>query len=187
MLEIDLSTFPILHTERLVLREVVDADAGAVLRLRSDPEVMAYIGRPRCSIIEEAAALISLIGSDLAANSGITWAVALKDRPADLIGTIGYWRITKEHHRAELGYMLMPDHGGQGLMNEAFATVLDHGFQMLRLHSVEARVNPGNVASIAVLERNGFVIEAFFKEDFHFNGKFHDTAVYSLRSHLTSA
>ena len=53
-------------------------------------------------------------------------------------------------------------------------------FQQLHLHSIEAIVNPDNVASIGILEKNGFVREAYYKEDYYFEGKFLDSAVYSL-------
>ncbi|MFM7401569.1 MAG: GNAT family N-acetyltransferase, partial [Bacteroidota bacterium] len=49
-------------------------------------------------------------------------------------------------------------------------------------HSVEANVNPGNKRSILLLERCGFVREAYFRENYYFEGKFLDTAVYSLLS-----
>jgi len=50
----------------------------------------------------------------------------------------------------------------------------------LHFHSIEAFVNPENDASILLLEKNGFVKEAHFKENFYFEGAFLDTGVYSL-------
>jgi ribosomal-protein-alanine N-acetyltransferase len=50
----------------------------------------------------------------------------------------------------------------------------------MKLHSIEAHVNPNNIASIKLLEKNGFIREAYFKEDYFYDGKFLDTAVYSL-------
>jgi ribosomal-protein-alanine N-acetyltransferase len=48
------------------------------------------------------------------------------------------------------------------------------------LHSIEAIVNPDNKASIKLLERNSFTREAYFKENYFYDGKFLDSAVYSL-------
>jgi ribosomal-protein-alanine N-acetyltransferase len=45
---------------------------------------------------------------------------------------------------------------------------------------VEANVNPGNAASVALLEKNGFVREAHFKENYLSNGVFKDSFIYSL-------
>jgi ribosomal-protein-alanine N-acetyltransferase len=58
--------------------------------------------------------------------------------------------------------------------------VLDYGFNIMNLHSVEANVNPDNLASIKLLANNGFKREAYFKENYFYNGKFLDTMIYSL-------
>ena len=85
----------------------------------------------------------------------------------------------KEHFRAEIGYMLDPQWQGKGLMQEVMDKLLDYGFSTLGLHSVEANVNPGNIASIRLLERNNFVREAYFRENYFYDGKFLDTLIYS--------
>jgi ribosomal-protein-alanine N-acetyltransferase len=53
----------------------------------------------------------------------------------------------------------------------------------MKLHSVEANVNPGNIASASLLKKHGFVKEAYFKENYFFNGNFHDSEIYSLLAH----
>jgi [ribosomal protein S5]-alanine N-acetyltransferase len=178
MLTVDFNPFPKLTTERLVLRPVSHEDADAVFSLRSDSRVMEYLDRPLAKTIEDAHELIGRIEQALKHNEGITWAITLKTDPK-LIGTIGFWQITKEHFRAEIGYLLHPDWQGKGLMQEAISKVIDYGFNNLRLHSVEANVNPGNQASIRLLERNHFTREAHFKENYYYNGKFLDTVIYS--------
>jgi ribosomal-protein-alanine N-acetyltransferase len=52
----------------------------------------------------------------------------------------------------------------------------------MKLHSIEANVNPNNLSSIKLLERNNFIREGYFKENYFFNGKFSDSAIYSLIS-----
>ena len=103
------------------------------------------------------------------------------DDPGKLLGSICYWRMQKEHYRAEIGYALHPGSWRKGIMKEAILEVIAYGFSTLQLHSIEARINPANMASAAILESTGFVREAYFKEDFFFRGKFGDTAVYSRR------
>jgi ribosomal-protein-alanine N-acetyltransferase len=130
--------------------------------------------------IDEAKAFIKLITDLLEGNSGITWAMALKESPDKLIGTIGLWRLIKEHYRAEIGYMLHPAYWRKGFTKEAILKVSLFGFNELKLHSIEGHINPRNAASAKTLESTGFVREAYFKEDFFFNGKFEDSAIYSL-------
>jgi ribosomal-protein-alanine N-acetyltransferase len=50
----------------------------------------------------------------------------------------------------------------------------------MRLHSLEANVDPANAASIKLLEKKGFLKEAHLKENVFFNGRFIDSAIYSL-------
>ncbi len=97
-----------------------------------------------------------------------------------MIGTIGLWRIDKPHYRAELGYMLQTAHQQKGITSEVLAAVVDYGFKEMKLHSIEAKASPNNAASLKVLDKAGFVREAYFKEDYYFNGQFLDTVVYSL-------
>lgn len=180
MLQLNFHPFPELRSERLLLRKMTEHDAGEVFFLRSDETVMQFIDKERMKTAEEAKAFILKVNLDIDANEVIQWAVALKEKPERLIGTICLWHIRKEHYRGEIGYALHPDFWGKGIMKEAILTVIDYGFSVMKLHSIDANINPGNMRSAAILESVGFVREAYFKEDFYFNGKFLDTAIYSL-------
>ena len=179
MLELNFDPFPILITDRLVLRLMTDDDANEVFFLRSDGEVMKYINKTPAKSLDDAFAFIQMINTAIANNESINWAVSLKDDPT-LIGNICLWNIQKEHYRAEIGYTLHPSWQGKGIMQEAIKAVLDYGFKTLGLHSVEGHINPENIASAKALERNGFVREAYFKENFYYDGKFYDSAIYAL-------
>ncbi|HEY6976407.1 MAG TPA: GNAT family protein [Chitinophagaceae bacterium] len=179
MKNINFDPFPTLISERLILRKIENKDANEIFTLRSDERVMKFIDRPRAKSIEDARTLINKMDEALVKNEGITWGITLKPG-LKIIGTIGYWRIIKEHFRAEIGYQLHFDLQGKGIMQEALVKVLDYGFNIMQLHSVEANVNPGNLPSIKLLEKNNFKREAYFKENYYFNGRFLDSAIYSL-------
>lgn len=180
MLEPDFTSFPVLTTERVLLRQIEAADAPAILALRSSELVMQYINKERAKNLDDAMAFVERVNTGLSTGEGITWGMALKEAPEKLVGTIGLWRIIKQHYRAEIGYMLHPDLWGKGYTNEAIKAVIDCGFTTIQLHSIEAHINPGNAASAGLLESNGFVREAYFKEDYFYEGQFLDSAIYSL-------
>ncbi len=180
MLEPDFTSFPQLDTERLLIRKITHADANALLQLRSSEVVMQYIDKERSKTAEEIMVLIDRIENDANSGDGITWAICLKEEPEILIGSIGLWRIIKQHYRAEIGYLLHPGFWGRGIAKEALQAVVAFGFRHIQLHSIEAHINPQNAASAALLESTGFIREAYFKEDFFFRGSFRDTAVYAL-------
>jgi len=173
------SPFPEIQTERLLLRRMTTNDAEEILYLRSNDDVMKYIDRERTKSIEDAKSFLDKIDASLNSNNGIMWGITLKENPGKLIGNIGYWRLIKEHYRAEVGYMLHPSFWKKGIMKEALLRVIDFAFDDMNLHSIEANINPGNTASATLLESTGFIKEAYFKEDFFFNGAFHDTIIYS--------
>jgi [ribosomal protein S5]-alanine N-acetyltransferase len=179
MLNVEFTPFPVLETDRLLLRQTTQNDAKELFQLRSDERVMKYIDRPRPKSIDDIIQLIQKMHNMVEANQGIEWGMILKESNT-YIGTVSYHRLIKEHFRAEIGYLLHPDHQRKALMNEAIKAILHYGFNTMGLHSVEANIYPLNVESQKVLERNNFIREAYFRENYFWNGKFLDTAVYTL-------
>lgn len=177
MLTLALSEFPELHTERLVLRKLRPSDAERMFAMRSDPQVMRYVNRPMATSVDDAVALIALINARITAQEAIHWALTRKGEDT-FIGLIGFWRLVKEHHYAELGYTLMQEAWGKGYASEAIASVVDLGFSTLGFHRVEAITRPANTASMRVLEKNGFVREGQLRENIFWNGTFHDSVCY---------
>ena len=178
MLEINFTPFPNLETDRLILRRLSAEDVLEIFALRSNKEVMKYIPRPLVKTMADAMAHIVMIDEKIESNEGINWAITLKDNHK-LIGIIGHYRIKPEHFRAEIGYMLLPEYHGQGIISEAIKEVVNYGFEMMKLHSIEAIIDPENLASEKVLQKNGFVKEAHLKENEYYEGRFLDTVIYS--------
>ncbi len=179
MLNVNFYPFPILQTSRLILRQLKTEDAKELFEIRSSKTVMKYINRPLATTISDANEFILKANDSTKNNEGISWAITLKGEDK-FIGFIGFWRMKKEDFRSEIGFMLHPTHQGKGIMNEAVNKVIEYGFDTMQLHSIEADVDPENISSIKLLEKNKFIKEAFFKENCFFNGKFYDTFIYSI-------
>lgn len=183
MLVVNFAPFPTLITERLMLKQIVSADAPEIFALRCSKEAMQFIGRPLAETLDDALQYIQKLTDNLQQNEGVTWGICLKN-DSKLMGTIGFWKIDKDNYRAEIGYMLHPLHHRKGYMQEAIAATLDYGFTTMMLHSVEANINPANEASKKILEKNMFVQEALFRENYYYNGQFLDSHIYSLLTPL---
>lgn len=179
MLLVNFNPFPDLLTERLVLRRIVPADAQNLFVLRKDEDMMRFIARTLAKSMNDVMELIEVINNGINQNESINWAITLKEENK-LIGTIGFVRMTLVHHRAEVGYMLHQDYQKKGIMQEALISVINYGFNNVKLHSIEAVVDPNNLASAKLLERNNFIKEAHFKENHFFEGEFLDSVYYSL-------
>lgn len=181
MLEVNFSAFPALITQRLILRKMsVDKDAQAMFALRSNIQVMQYVNRPIAKSVDDSIQLIEMILDLITNNNAINWAITLKENPSYMIGNIGIFNLKKENYRGEFGYMLHVDYWRKGIMQEAIECCIKYAFEEMKLHSLEATINPQNIASAAILEKNGFIKEAHFKEDCFWNGEFCDSIVYSL-------
>ncbi|HEY7417421.1 MAG TPA: GNAT family N-acetyltransferase, partial [Ktedonobacteraceae bacterium] len=109
-----LHSFPVLETNRLLLREMVSADAPDLLRLLSDPEVVRYYDMRLTRTISEVYAMIARHQYRFEHDEGIRWAVTLKHQPRTPIGTCGlFWEWSRQ--RGELSYALAKPFWGQGL------------------------------------------------------------------------
>lgn len=79
-----------------------------------------------------------------------------------------------------LGYAVGEPHAHQGYMSEGLELVLRHVFERLRLHRVEANIQPSNAASIALVQRAGFVREGFSPRYLRIDGEWRDHERWAL-------
>jgi len=178
MLNINFTPFPYLETERLYLRLLKTEDANEIFVLRTDESVNEFIKRPRAKTIDDALQHIEKINNNIENDESILWAISMKNDPK-LIGTICLWNIVKEKDHAEIGYELLPQFNGKGLMQEAFVKVIEYGFEKLQLKTIEAWLNVNNLRSIKILEKNNFKrdLEAENKMD---KTEYTEMIIYSL-------
>lgn len=179
MLSLNFNPFPVLETERLVLRNLTQEDKYDLFEIRSNPTTMQYISRPVAKTVDDASQVIDMIMGFTANNERINWAITEKGTNK-LIGLIGFPNFNLGNFRAEIGYVLNPNYTGKGIAYEALKAVIDYGFNFVGLHSIEAIIRTENKASVKLIEKAGFVKEAHFKDYIFHNGQFYDEFVYSL-------
>ena len=76
--------------------------------------------------------------------------------------------------QAFLGYYAFAPHAGNGYMREAMRLLLRHAFGPLKLHRVEANIQPANIASLALARSAGFVKEGFSPRYLKIGGRWCD-------------
>lgn len=180
MLQLNFPSIPTLQTERLLLRAHTNADANTLFEMRTNEEVMRYINRERPKTIQDITAFVRTLHEGFLKGENLAWVIALKENPAQMIGSIGYWRTNLANYRAEIGYMLHPAYWRKGIVSEALKASINFGFNEMKLHTIQANINPANDASRQILLKHGFVKEAYFKEDYYFQGRFLDSEIYGL-------
>jgi len=160
--------FPELESGRLFFRKILLSDAEALYLIRSNDEVMRFMDTKKMASINEAEKMILSLDESFKNGTGINWGIVEKCSNR-FIGYFGFWRIVPEHCRAEIGYALDSKYWGNGYMNETLKILIKFSFVEIKLHSIEANVNPANGNSIKLLEKIGFKKEAYFRENFLFN------------------
>ncbi len=175
----DFSAFPLLETDRLRLRRIVEADADAVVAILSDPQVTRYLLDDPDGTTPAQWPMVEWADRIYEKRSGFRWAITLNGSDT-LIGTCGFHLWDHGHHRAETGYELDSRYWRQGLMREALVAVLRFGFERLDLHRVEADVTAGNEASAGLLRTLGFRQEGTWRERLLDHGRFRDLWQFGL-------
>ena len=93
----------------------------------------------------------------------------------DLVGVVNVSEIVLGALRsAFLGYYAFVPHARQGLMTEGLTLAVDHAFRRLRLHRLEANIQPGNRASLRLVQRLGFRREGFSRRYLKIAGRWCD-------------
>lgn len=150
------ATFPILTTERLTLRQLTTEDQKDVFALRSDPEINKYLDRQPSKTIEDAINFINKVNENVAKNNALYWAISVTEAKT-FVGTICLFDFSDDKNSCEIGYELMPEFQGQGLMKEATQVVIDYVFQTLKLNKIVAVTHCDNQNSTNLLTKFNFV------------------------------
>ena len=153
------TTFPILTTERLILRRLSEDDQNEIFLLRSDEKINRYIDRPRPVNISDAVEFIRKISMGIDKKESLYWAICFKDNPL-LIGTICLWNFSDDRQTAEIGYELQSNYQGQGIMYEAINCIIRFAFDKILLKRIDAFTQQGNSKSVRLLENCNFLLES---------------------------
>ncbi|WP_332645636.1 GNAT family N-acetyltransferase [Lysinibacillus sp. 54212] len=171
--------FPILETERLLLREITEHDTQVIFNLFSNDAITRFYGQDNLTLIEQAEQFVHFFAKSYKEKRGMRWGIELKGQKG-IIGTIGYNHYSPKHKRAEIGYELHPDYWGYGYAKEAVLKAISYGFSELGLTRIGAIVFLENDSSNHLLKSIGFQQEGILKAYMYQNGQAYDTYIYSL-------
>jgi RimJ/RimL family protein N-acetyltransferase len=173
-------TYP-LETERLVLRPFTPDDFDALFAYQSRPDVTRYLyWGPRTEDEVRDALEKKLASTAIRAEDDVlSLAVVLKESD-ELVGDFILHWTSEEHQKAEIGYVIHPDHAGHGYATEAGRVLLRIAFQDLGLHRVVGSTDARNMASARVLEKLGMRNEAHLVENEFVKGEWQSELVYAI-------
>ena len=171
------------RTQRLLLRPLdPDGDVDAVLAYQSRADVcrfVPYAPRTRAEVAARIADPV-LASSELTAEGQVLNLAVVRQDTGQLIGDVVLILHSVQHGNAEIGYVINPDHAGNGYATEAARALLGLAFDGLGLRRIVARIDPRNEASAQVLRRLGMRQEAYLRENEWFKGGWADEADFAM-------
>lgn len=172
-------TFEILTTERLALRKLSQETFQFVYDNYSDDQLIEFLGAANLEQLEVERNKFKKGLSTF--NKTFLYFQLLDKNTEKIIGWCGFHTWYLDHARAEIGYGLFTeDYKNSGIMTEAMKTILDYGFNEMKLNRVEAFIATYNIPSLKLVEKFGFTKEGVLRKHYFSNNKMEDSVVFSL-------
>jgi len=171
--------FPVIETERLILRQFTLDDAQAFFLCISDPEVWRYSRRPAQTSLEETTHSLKKLLQWYEKRTMVPWAIVLKEHQ-HLIGQFQMEEWSDEDHRAAVGYRLARQYWGKGYATEALHAVIAYLFENTTVNRIDAFTWSENVASARVMEKAGMRFEGLARQRNFAKGAFRDLKTYAI-------
>ncbi len=170
--------FPLLETERLLLRQVESDDADGLFECYSSPGVMKYISAPleRRDTID---GILNDYRDGYSDGCSLIWSVIVK-KTGKFAGTAGFEEFNFLDTKADIGFSLLELYQGKGYMSEALETIINFGFQTMNINRIQTTVVPENQTSIKLLRNLNFQKEGHMRQSVFFSNCYHDELVFAL-------
>lgn len=159
-----------IQTNRLLLRQFVDSDIENIFKGLSHPDIIKHYGISFDSL-ESTKEQMTWFTNLEKYGTGMWFAVCSLDNKT-FYGAGGLNDLSKEHRKAEIGFWLLPEFWGQGIMKETMPLICNYGFDKLGLHRIEGFVESDNTNCKNAMAKLDFQHEGTMKDCEIKNGKF---------------
>jgi [ribosomal protein S5]-alanine N-acetyltransferase len=166
--------------ERVFLRHLTAADEAEFTRLVRESKALHHPWMELPGTPEEFAAHLTRFTG--AVNEGL----AVCDLASGaIVGGINMNNIVHgRFQNAALGYWAFAGTAGRGYLSEGLRLTIRYAFGDLGLHRLEANIQPGNTASIRLVERNGFRFEGTSPDYLFIDGAWRDHERWAITAEM---
>ena len=172
-----------IETDRLILRRFESTDADAMFQnWASDPEVTKFLTWPTHPNVEVSRFVLNDWVKSYENDRYYQWAIVLKEKGTEPIGSICGMDIDDEIGKLQIGYCIGRTWWHKGIMTEALNAVIDFFFDTVGANRVEARHDINNPNSGAVMRKCGMQYEGTLRQADRNNQGICDVAYYSILS-----
>lgn len=169
------------ETSRLVLVPTTNEDFVFFKLMFTNKKIMEYSRLSHIQTEEQLLADFKRIYTLKEKKYMFMWKIVLKET-GQAIGRINLASIVRSSSRLDIGYVLLPEYWGVGIMSEAIIEIISYLFRVINIHKITARTNNSNNRSKRLLYRLGFELEGVLKESTFYpdSGIFTDDALFGL-------
>ncbi|MCB0734287.1 MAG: GNAT family N-acetyltransferase [Bacteroidetes bacterium] len=160
------TSFPTLHTPRILLRSFNAGDNDLIFDLRKSDRIAQHIIRPLMTQQSAANTMLENIHSGFSQQLSISWVGEIR-HTGEVMGSCGLMNINQADSTAEIGGEMLVSGWGKGYALEAVITILNYAFNVLNLVQIEAKVLSSNRSAIALMTRIGFLKDSGFEQPIH--------------------
>jgi len=174
-----------MKTQNYFLKEIEASDIDFIYQGLSDSEITKYYDVHYSSL--EATKVQMQWYKNLKKNgTGIWWGI-FDASNAIFCGAGGYSDLDKYHKKAEIGFWLLKEYWGNGILKEVMPHIFEYGFRNLDLNRIEGYVVSDNANCKNALEKINCTYEGTMREYEYKNGEKIDVDIYAvLKSEWTS-
>jgi [ribosomal protein S5]-alanine N-acetyltransferase len=177
--------FPVIHTDRLILRNFLAADLASVYEIFSHPAVTEFYDLATFTHRDQAA---KLVNANIASNQecgarAFRWAICLRSEPNTMIGSCGFHTVNKSFFSFEIGYELNHTYWRKQFAYEAVQAMIDFCFRNnfpFPVNRISATTNLESDRSIRLLSKLGFKEEGVLRQYGFWKNQFHDLRLFSV-------
>ena len=170
----------VIVTDRLVLRPIQDEDLESIFSYCSDPNVSKHTTWEAHSSLEDSKKLISYAKANYQRGLSEPLAIAFKEDPTKMIGTVGWFWSSERYKAIELAYALSPLYWGRGIVVEACRGLIDEALRNHEILRITSRCMVENTASARVMEKLGMEYEGTQKQLMKVKGRWVDLKNYCI-------
>lgn len=170
--------------KRIKLSLFDNSDLALFIEMSTCPQMMKHVYKPFSVEEAELAFYEKLQPWSIENKNWLTFGIT-EVSSGEKLGNIGFKIINLTQKIAEVGFMIKSSAQGKGIASEALGLLIDYVFYEIKLKKLIAYCSTSNNASYVLLEKLGFIREAYLKENTLINNKLVDDYAYGLRSGTT--
>lgn len=171
---------PVLETKRLILRPMTEADTQGIFDYCSDPEVAKYVTWEAHKTLKDSENFVKYAQQNYRKKRYEPYAIAFKEKPEQIIGTVGFFWVSERSKSIEIAYALARPHWGKGYMAEASHRVLTHAIKEVGVQRIQSRCLVENIGSARVMEKLGMKYEGTTRSAMFLKNRFIDLKNYAV-------